>query len=94
MDFSYYNVNFRRHGDGKIAYAVGDVTNGTLRDYNTAAFRMVLFDQNNRLIWSGGFKVRGLNKKRTKSFEVQLDGVDASILSRISRYDIYFESGY
>ncbi|MCM8779698.1 MAG: FxLYD domain-containing protein [Candidatus Omnitrophica bacterium] len=94
MNFSYYNIDFRRYGDGKYAYVSGEVTNESLKDYETAAFRIVLFDQTNRVIWSGSFKIRGLGKKRTKSFEVPLEGVDFTIIPKISRYDIYFESGY
>jgi len=94
MNFTYYNVDFRRYSDGKFAYVTGEVTNETLKDYNTAVFRMVLFDMGNRVIWSGSFKIRGLGKKRTKSFEVPLEGVDFTVIPKISRHDIYFEAGY
>ena len=94
MHFGYYNISFHRYGSGNLAYVAGEVTNESFKGYETAVFRMVLFNQNNRVVWSGAFKIRGLGAKRTRSFNVTLEGVDFSIIPKISRYDIFFESGY
>lgn len=91
--FSYYKIGFKRYGNGPLIYAHGDITNNSGKDYNTAVFRLSIFDKN-MLIWTGNIKIRGLRKRQTKSFEVSLEGMDVAVLKAISRHDIYFESGY
>ncbi|MCM8763268.1 MAG: FxLYD domain-containing protein [Candidatus Omnitrophica bacterium] len=77
-----------------MAYVSGEVSNDTLKDYDTATFRIVLFDKGNHLIWTGSFKVRALGKKKMKPFEVPMEGIDFTVIPKIHKYEIYFESGY
>ncbi len=69
------------------------MTNDAGKDYNTAAFKLSIFGKDT-IIWTGTFKIRGLRKKQTKSFEVTLDQFDANLINTISRYEIVFEGGY
>jgi len=91
--FSYYNVEFKRYGDGHLAYVHGDITNDSGKDYNTAAFKISVFGKDT-IMWAGTFKIRGLKRKQTKSFQVTMEGFDASSLPAIARYEISFDGGY
>ena len=91
--FPLYNVTFKRKGEGKWVFAQGEIENNTNKDYSTALFRISVFDKN-MLIWTGPMKINGFRKRQTKSFEILMEGFDHYAIAGISRYDIYFESGY
>ena len=91
--FEYYNVSFKRYGDASWVFVRGEVANKSEKDFNTAVFRITLFDRK-LLMWTGVFKVMGFRKRQTRLFEVPLDGLDHKQLSKMTKYEIYFESGY
>jgi hypothetical protein len=91
--FYFYNISFRRKGNGKWVFAQGEITNGSNKDFNTAVFRLITFDKN-VLMWTGNIKIMGFRKRHTRPFELLMEGLDYRTIPAISRYDIYFESGY
>ena len=91
--FAFYNINFKRKGTGKWVFAYGEITNESGKEYNTAQFRLSVFDRN-LLIWTGMIKIMGFRKRQTRPFELVMEGFEQRSISAISRYDIYFESGY
>ena len=94
MSFAFYNVGFHRYADGSWACAKGDVENNSHKDYNTAIFRLVLFDGNNHIIWSGNFRLNGFRRGRTKSFELFLEGADLTEVTAVKKFNLFFENGY
>lgn len=93
QSFAYYNITFERKGTGSWVYAKGEIANNSGKDYNTALFRIVLFDKS-LLLWSGALKVVDFRKGQTKYFELFMEGFDYRTVPSVTRYDIYFESGY
>ena len=91
--FSYYKVQFKKHNVENCAVVVGEITNETTRDYNTAVFRLSVFERQ-QLIANAFIKIKGFKRKRTKPFEVALKELPYSLLPRNVKYDIQFESGY
>jgi hypothetical protein len=91
--FSYYNIHFDRKGGGIWVFAKGEITNNSNKDYNTAMFRLNLFEKK-KILWSETFKIRGFRRRQTRPFELLLENLDYKAMSAISRYDIYFEGGY
>jgi hypothetical protein len=92
-NFEYYNVSFKRFGTGSWLFVQGDVCNKGEKDYNTAVFRISMFDRK-LLMWTGVFKIMGFKKRQTRHFEVPLDGFDYKRLPVMSKYEIYFETGF
>ena len=93
IKFEYYNVAFKRYGDASWVFAQGEVANKSEKDFNTAVFRITLMDKK-LLMWTGVFKIMGFRKRQTRLFEVPLDGLDYKVLPKMTKYEIYFESGY
>lgn len=91
--FSFYNINFYKKGGGKWVFVQGEIENNTRRDYHAALFRISIFDRN-VLMWTGIIKIAGFRKKQIKPFEVFMEGLDYRSIHSISKYEIYFESGY
>jgi hypothetical protein len=91
--FSFYNINFKRKGAGKWVFVQGEIQNESNRDYNTALFRLAVFDKS-VLMWTGVIKITGFRKKQTRPFEILMEGLEYRSVSRISRHEICFESGY
>ena len=92
-NFYYYNINFKKKGTGKWVFAQGEISNESGKDYNTALFRLSIYDKS-ALMWTGNIKVMGFRKRQTRTFELLLEGLNYRSMSAISRYEIYFESGY
>ncbi|OGX25671.1 MAG: hypothetical protein A3J51_01665 [Omnitrophica WOR_2 bacterium RIFCSPHIGHO2_02_FULL_45_21] len=90
--FSFYDIDFVRKGTGPWIVMQGEITNNT-RDYHTCVFHLSVFDKN-LLLWTGALKIAGFRKGCTKPFEVLMEGLNHQSLPSISRYDIFFESGY
>lgn len=88
-----YKVNFKQRGSTSLAYAEGEITNNTSKEYNTAVFRLTLHNKS-MLAWTGVIKIRGLRARQTKSFEIPLEGIDYKTAFATSRHELYFESGY
>ena len=91
--FSFYNIVFKRKGTGKWVAAQGEIQNDSNKDYNTAMFRLSVFDKN-ILIWTGVIKIMGFRKKQVRPFELLMEGLEYRSLSAISRHEMFFESGY
>jgi hypothetical protein len=92
-NFQFYNVTFKRKGTAHWVFAQGEIANESGKDYNTAMFRMSIFDKN-LLMWTGTLKIMGFRKRQTRPFELLMEGLNYRSMSAISRYEIYFESGY
>ena len=92
-NFSLYNVSFKRKGTGRWVFMSGEITNNLKRDYTSTVFKLSVFERDT-ILWSGSIKIRNFRKGHTKPFEVLMDGLVHNITPRISRYEIYFESGY
>lgn len=90
--FSFYNIDFTRKGTGPWVAMQGEITNNS-RDYHTCVFHISVFDKN-MLLWAGSVKIAGFRKGRTRLFEVLMEGINHQSLPSVSRYDIFFESGY
>lgn len=93
IGFYFYNITFQRKGGGKWVFAQGEIENNTRKDYHTALFHFSVFDKH-ILLWTGVIKMAGLRRQQTKPFELFMEGLDHYAVSAISRYEIYFESGY
>lgn len=91
--FAFSDIEFKRYGGVKLIYARGELTNGSDKQYNTAAFRLNIYDGAS-IAWTGVLKIRGLRKGQTKPFELPLEGAEAGLEGKISKYEIFFESGY
>ena len=91
--FTYSNVDFKKYGDERLISVQGEVTNGSGKNFNTAAFRINIFAQG-AVAWTGVFKVRNLRKGQTRPFELALDGTAPGLAAKITKYEIFFESGY
>lgn len=92
-NFELINVNFARKGGGHWVFMNGDILNNSNRNYTSAVFRLSVFE-NKHLMWTGPLKVRNFKKRQTRPFEVQLENFAYESLPRISRYELFFESGY
>ena len=93
INFIYQNITFPTKGRKAWMFAKGEVTNHSKIHFQTTVFRLNLFIQD-RLFWSGIFKIKNFRNRQTKPFEILLEGVDPKKIRAISRYDIFFESGY
>ena len=91
--FTYSNVNFQKYDGDRLVNVQGEVTNGSEKNFNTAAFRINIFAQG-AIAWTGVFKVRNLRKGQTRPFELALDGTAPGLAAKITKYEIFFESGY
>jgi hypothetical protein len=92
-NFAYYNIIFEKKGTSSWIFAKGDISNNSSRNYNTAMFRLTLFAKT-RLLWTGSFKIRSFRKGQMRPFEIILEKMDPSLVSSITKHEIYFESGY
>lgn len=90
--FELLNVNFVKKGVHWV-FMNGEILNNTNRNYVSAVFRLSIFESTH-LLWTGPVKVRNFRKRQARSFEVQLEKLGYDCVPRISRYEIYFESGY
>ena len=91
--FTYSNVNFQKYGGERLVNVQGEVTNGSEKNFNTAAFRLNIFAQG-VIAWTGVFKIRNLRRGQTRPFELTLDGAAPGLAAKITKYEIFFESGY
>ncbi len=95
-DFSYYDINLSRGSLGNEIHINGEIKNNSTINYSMAVFRVVLYVQA-KVTGSGKIKIAGLQAKGSKNFEAAVEGlheVDEKLISKISRCEILFESGY
>lgn len=92
MRFPYYNVEFRKNYLSDLLLVSGEIKNCSGRTYATAVFRIILYHKN-KIMGSGMIKVCDFKARFTRSFEAVLE-LDYKIASRITNFDIVFESGY
>jgi hypothetical protein len=95
-EFSYYDLKFRRGSMSNEIYINGDIKNNSATNYSMAVFKVILYVQT-KVVGSGKLKIAGLPAKIGRSFEAVVEGlneVDDRLISRISRCEIIFESGY
>ena len=88
--FIYGNVSFK---DGAIGYSyiIGEMTNYSLKDYNSVSFTISTYDEIGTLLQTDNIYISNLKSKDTKAFEgmIEIDDV-----SKIKTYKIKFNSGY
>ena len=93
LNFIYQNISFTTKGISAWVFITGEITNKTKNDYQTAAFRLNIFMQE-RLFWSGIFKIKNFKKNQTKPFEYLMDDFEPKNIPKITRHEIFFEAGY
>ena len=86
--FYYKNVSFKGGMMGN--QALGEITNGSGRDYQLANFMLSVYDSNDRLFQGVYINISNIPNGVTKSFTTFL--LDTSI-SEIVSYKIQFENG-
>jgi hypothetical protein len=91
--FSLLNVNFAKKGTGHWIFMNGEVMNNTNRTYTSVVFRLSVFE-GQHILWSGPLKLRNFRRHSSRPFEVQLEKVEVDAAKGISRYEIFFETGY
>jgi hypothetical protein len=89
----YHNIQFKRYGNEPWILARGEITNNSRKYYSSAIFKMSMFHRGTS-IWSGVIKIKNFKKGQRRFFELIMEGLDHRILPEISKYEIYFESGY
>jgi hypothetical protein len=92
-NFELFNVNFTKKGDGHWVFMNGEILNNSNRNYSSAVFHLSVFDRMH-LLWTGAVKVRNFRKRQTRPIEVLMEKLSYESIPRISRYEIFFESGY
>jgi hypothetical protein len=90
--FTFSEITFERKSKSWVL-AKGDIRNISKKNYQTAMFKLTLFE-NDKLLWTGNIKVRGFRMGANKSFEYQLENIKLRDVKQISKYEIEFESGY
>ena len=91
--FELLNVDFARKGGGHWVFMTGEIINNSSRNYTSAVFRLSVFERTH-LVWTGAVRVRNFRKHQTRPFEVQMERFGYEAVVRISRYELFFESGY
>ena len=91
--FELLNVNFTKKGGGRWVFMNGEILNNSNRNYSSAVFRLSVFERTH-LLWTGLIKVRGFRKRQSRPFEVRLERLRYEHVPHITRYEIFFESGY
>lgn len=93
--FSYYNIYFKKIPEKEGVEVQGDITNNSGIDYSAAIFRIFIFIKGREgHIGSGVITIRGIHRKKTKSFNIIVRLEDQYIDSLISKYEIYLDSLY
>lgn len=71
----------------------GEILNNSNRNYTSAVFKLSVFERTH-LVWTGSLRVRNFRKRQSRPFEVQMERFGYEAVLRISRYELFFESGY
>jgi len=91
--FELINVNFSRKGAGHWVFIDGEIINNSNRSYVSAVFKISVFEKTH-LLWTGPLRVRNFKKRQTRAFELQMENLGREFLPRISKCELFFESGY
>jgi hypothetical protein len=92
-NFELSNVNFTKKGGGNWVFIGGDILNNSNRSYVSAVFKISVFEKTH-LLWTGPLRVRNFKRRQSRSFELQLESVGYEFVPRISKCELFFESGY
>jgi hypothetical protein len=92
-NFDLLSVNFTKKGGGHWIFMSGEIANNSNKSYTSAVFRLSVFERS-FLLWTGVIRVRNFRKRQTRPFDVLMEGLGREFMPRISRYEIFFESGY
>jgi hypothetical protein len=92
-NFELLNVNFNKKGAGYRVFMNGEILNNSNRHYASAVFKLSVFERTH-LLWTGPLRIRNFRKRQARPFELQMEKFGAELLPRISRYELFFESGY
>jgi len=93
MSFSLYNVTYARQEGEDWITAKGDIANETNKNYNTAVFKVSIFNADES-IGAAVVKVHNFRAKMTKSFEAVFEGSHHTMISKIARIELFFEAAY
>ena len=94
VNIRFYNVTISKAESNNQIVVRGDVENGTGRNYNAVAIRIVLFIKNIPVV-NTVTVVNGLSMGRTKGFEKIVEDLDYNLVGKdINRYEVYAESAY
>ena len=94
VNIRFYNVTISKAESNNQIVVRGDVENGTGRNYNAVAIRIVLFIKNIPVV-NTVTVVNGLAMGRTKGFEKIVEDLDFTLVGKdINRYEVYAESAY
>jgi hypothetical protein len=91
--FLYHNIQFKRYGTEPWIIAKGEIVNNSRKHYSSTLFKITIFHRE-QPVWSGAIKIRNFKRTQRRSFELLMEGLDYRLLPEISKYEIYFESGY
>jgi len=92
-NFELLNVNFTKKGEGHWVFMNGEILNNSNRNYSSAVFRLSVFGRTH-LLWTGLIRVRNFRRRQARPFEVLMEKLGYEYVPRISRYELFFESGY
>jgi hypothetical protein len=92
-NFELMNVNFTRKGTGHWVFMEGEILNNSSRNYTSVVFKLSVFEKMH-LLWTGPLRVRNFRRRQSRVFELQMERFGPEAIPRISRYELFFESGY
>jgi hypothetical protein len=92
-NFELLNVEYSRKGGGHWVFLKGEIFNNSSRTYTSAVFKLSVFEHTH-LLWTGPLRVRNFKKRHTRPFELQMETLRAELIPRISKCELFFESGY
>ncbi|MFA5356272.1 MAG: hypothetical protein WC301_02550 [Candidatus Omnitrophota bacterium] len=91
--FTYRNIEFKKHPKESYAVAKGDIYNNSGTNYNSVAFRMVIFVKGAQVI-NTVITVHGMGAGCKKVFEKPIRDLDGKLINNIVRYEIIPEGAY
>lgn len=93
MSFSLYNVTYARQEGADWITAKGDIANETNRNYNTAVFKVSIFNSEDS-IGATVIKIHNFRARMTKPFEAVFEGAHHVMIPKIARIELFFEAAY
>ena len=93
MPFNYRNIEFNKHKTEPWAVVRGEIYNNSSTNYNSVAFRLVIFVKGAQVI-NTVVTVHGFSAGKKKAFEKQVRELDYKLIKSIVRYEIIPEGAY
>jgi len=93
-NFYYDKIEFKKHEQGDWLVATGEITNRAGKNYNAVVFRLIIFI-GDISVGNTVITIHGFHSGQKRRFEKQVGELEYSkVIKKISRYEIYPESGY